>query len=237
MSDHDFEGVDQVIHLTSGVTKTVIYRVSSIIAIHKDFFLLLPTVDDIEHNAQRYSGDGVYEVDNVYGALGTIDVNIIPALPDSYAVQIVDVPPITSTSVKLQCSCDSNGFLQSCFVLVPKVEMDTKNVEVFKQSPLFEVLSNRSIDGHHMVADHSFATIPFLLTPLDENDDGAEQFNMALDLKRTIIDHTFANLTNRFPLLDRIESDDPGTVCNMIESVCVLYNVFVANDGGNYHIE
>lgn len=240
MSQHDLDGVDESFHLTSGIAKTVTYRVSSIVAIHKEFFFRVPTENDIEHNVGEFcqlSDGSLYEFPNVYGALGTSDIKVTPALPDYNCVSSADDSSITSTIIKLQCTCNANGFLQTCFILVPKEEFEAKHAEVFKQSPLFEVLSNRPFDDNHIVADRSFAKIPFILTPLDGSDDEVQQFNLALDAKRNIIDRTFTALYNRFPILDRIETDDPGTVCNIIESACVLYNVFIANNGGNYHIE
>lgn len=240
MSEHDFDGVDQCFHLTDGVAERVANSVSSIVAIHKDFFFQFPSGWDLEHNAAgfaEFTNIGLYEFPSVYGALGTIDINVIPALPDSHAVPCADDPTVTTTAVKLQCTCGPNGFLQSCFVLVPVDEIETKNVEALKQSPLFDVMTNRPIDGYHMIADLSFDKIPFLLTALDTNEEGAKEYNGALESARAIIDQTFSIIRNRFPVLDRLKTDDAGSVCNMIESVCVLYNVFVANDGANYHIE
>lgn len=238
MSEYSFNDIDKEFCVSAGVTKKAVHKVCSILAAHKHMFFRLPNDIEIDENVDdfaQFNDYGQFEFQNVFGAMGMIDVDIMPAITGYYSVNQTDDPSSSYTPAKLQCSCDANGFLQSSFVLIPEIELDTKNAEAFKLSPLYTALDYRPADRNHMVADYSFTSIPFLLTPLEEDGAGAEQFNRALESKRLIIDQTFSIIQNRFTILNRIDSDDAKAVCNLIESVCVIYNIFIAN-GGSYVI-
>lgn len=239
MCVHDFATVDRKFSLAPGVAERVTYKVCSFIAAHKKLFFRLPNRMEIEQSIREFAAHAVHgepEFRNIFSAVGSIDVPVTPGLVDHFSIATGSGSSATVTPVKLQCSCDANGFLQSCFVLVPAVELDTKNVEAFVQSPLYEALETRPVDGNYMVADHSFSTMPVLLTPRDTDDHRAATFNRSLESRRIVIDQAFARIRNRFSILNRIECDDPQIVRDFIVSVCVLYNVLVANDGTAYEI-
>lgn len=239
MCEHDLDAVDGKFFLASGVAKRVTYKVCGFIAAHQSLFFRLPNETEIEQNVLEFAGLGDFvehEFKSIFGAMGSIDIDVSPGLAGHFAISTEHDLSATVTPVKLQCSCDANGFLQSCFVLVPSVELDTKNVEAFVQSPLYAALETRPTDGNYMVADNSFSTVPVLLAPRDSDDQSAAVFNRVLESKRAVIDRAFALIRSRFSILDRIDCDDAHIVRDLIVSVCVLYNVFVANDRMVYEI-
>lgn len=237
MSDDDFETIESRYCWDQGVVADIIQRMSSLIASKKDLFIRWLTNIEIEQNVQRFTNFdefGNFDFYNVFGALGIIDIHVKPALNDYFTVTTSYDSNLKYTPVKLQCSCDVNGFLQSSFVLIPKTEAETKNSKTFEMSPIYDILRNMESEENYIVADQTFSCFPFLLTPHEKSIQHASEFNQALDSKRKVIDKTFAKIQLRFPILSRIELTDAESVCNLIETVCILHNFFLANNDEAY---
>lgn len=237
MSSETTGHIEQLMCLEPGTVNRVIEMMSEIIAQKKDAFIQWPNDDEILQNVRdfecyRDNGQLFEFPHNVFGALGTIEIPIKPALPKFYAVS---QPSSSSTSnahptytpVKWQCACDTNGFLQSSFVFVPATEKQSKNSYAFQVNPIKVQLENQKRNALHMVADETLTIFPFLLTPHEKRMVDADPFNKALEAKRVVIDRIFEKIHRRFPFLKHIGHRNASSICNIIETIGVLHNFFI----------
>lgn len=221
--------MEETLCLETGTVNKVLAAICEIIADKKDAFIHWPNAMEIQQNMRHfesYDEFGQYEFYNVFGAIGTMDFQVKPSLPNYLTVNAVHGIS-TYTPIKWQCSCDVSGFLQSSWVTVPKIENETKNSYVFEMNPIrskLEVMKNKEI---YLVADESLTLIPFLLTPHEKLLLYAEQHNRALESKRKVIDKTFEKILGRFSILTRIELRDARSICNLIDTVGILHNFFL----------
>lgn len=236
MSNNTNDRIEELMCLEPGTVNQVVEMMSEIIAQKKDAFIQWPNDDEILQNVrdfQCYRGNGEQsEFHNVFGALGTIEIQIKPALSKFYSISQPSSSSArnthaTYTPVKWQCSCDTNGFLQSSFVFVPTTENQSKNSYAFEVNPISVELEQRKHDELYMVADETLTIFPFLLTPHEKRMIDADSFNRALQSKRIVIDRTFEKIQRRFPFLKRIEHRDANSICNTIETIGILHNFFI----------
>lgn len=231
--------IEETLFLEPGTVNNVLNMICAIIAGKKDTFIHWPSEKEINQNVRQfehYDEFGQYEFYNVFGAIGTIEFQIEPAIPNHLAFTTTNGHSIY-TPVKWQCCCDVSGFLQSSTVMVPKSENDTKNSYVFEMSPLRATLEAMKYDEIYLVADESLTLIPYLLTPHEKLLLHAEQHNRALESKRKVIDKTFHKIQNRFAILQRIESRDENNIRNLIETVGILHNFFLIQNDQLYNTE
>lgn len=236
MSGETTDKIEQLMCLEPGTVNQVIEMMSEIIAQKKDAFIQWPNDDEILQNVRdfecyRENGQQI-EFYNVFGAMGTIEIQIKPALSKFYTISqpsssSSSTAHSTYTPVKWQCSCDTNGFLQSSFVFVPKTENQSKNSYAFEMNPIKVELENQKLDELYMVADETLTIFPFLLTPHEKRMIDADSFNKALQSKRIVIDRAFEKIQRRFPLLKRIEHRNANSICNIIETIGILHNFFI----------
>lgn len=239
MSGEATDHIEELMCLEPGTVNQVIEMMSEIIAQKKDAFIQWPNDEEILQNVRDFEcyrdtdvGQNHGEFPNVYGVLGTIEIPIKPGLPKFYMISQPSSSSArnthsTYTAVKWQCSCDTNGFLQSSFVFIPTIETQSKNSYVFDVNPIKAELENQKQDELYMVADETLTIFPVLLTPHEKRMIDADSFNRALQSKRCVIDRTFEKIQRRFPLLKRIEHRNPNSICNIIETIGILHNFFI----------
>lgn len=212
--------------LEPGTVDKVIRTLCEIIARRKHAFIMWPNEREIKKSVRQfesYDEFGSFEFYNVFGAIGTLELHVQPALRNQLTIQMTDCNS-SYTPIKWQCSSDANGLLQSSFVMIPTTDKETKNSYIFEINPLKERLEAMKIDEIYSVSDETLTLFPFLLTPHEKIIIHAEQHNRALESKRKIIDKTFAIIQNRFPILDRIELRDAESIRNLIDTLGVLHN-------------
>lgn len=234
MSGETTDQIEQLMVLETGTVNRIIEIMCEIIAQKKGAFIQWPNDDEISQNVRDfecYRENGQFEFYNVFGALGTIEIPIKPALSKFYSISQPSCSSrnthSTYTPVKWQCSCDTNGFLQSSLVFVPKTEKQSKNSYVFEVNPIKVELENQKLNELYMVADETLTICPILLTPHEKRMIDADSFNKALQSKRCVIDRAFEKIERRFPLLQRIEHRNANSICNIIETIGILHNFFI----------
>lgn len=235
MSGESTDQIEQLMVLETGTVNHILEIMSEIIAQKKDAFIQWPNDEEIVQNVrdfQCYRVNEQYEFPSVFGALGTLDIAIQPSLPKFYSIAQPScsshshIQP-TYTPVKWQCSCDTNGFLQSSWVFIPTIERQSKNSFVFEINPVQVELENQKLDELYMVADETLAIFPVLLTPHEKRMIDADSFNKELHSKRSVIDRAFEKIQRRFPLIKRIKHRNPNSICNIIETIGILHNFFI----------
>lgn len=231
MTGEESEDTEQTLFLEPGTVNKTLEALCEVIVDKKDAFVHWPNRREISQNVQLfevYHEFGNYKFYNVFGAIGTIELKLKPALPQYLCVNETQT---TYTPVKWQCSCDSSMVLQSSVVFVPERENECKNSYVFETSAVKAKLGTLSAKGVYMVADETLGRFSFLLTPKEIIEVNADAHNKALESKRKIIDRTFQKIQSRFLVLDRIELRDVRHICNLIETVGILHNfLMVHND-------
>lgn len=231
--------IEETLCLEMGTVNKVLTAICEIIADKKDAFIHWPNASEIQQNVrhfENYDEFGQYEFYNVFGAMGTMDFQVKPSLPNYLTVETVHGLS-TYTPIKWQCSCDVSGFLQSSWVTVPKIENETKNSYVFEMNPIRSKLEAMKDEEIYLVADESLTLIPFLLTPHEKLLIYAEQHNRALESKRKVFDITFEKILSRFSILTRIELRDARSICNLIETVGILHNFFLIQGDPLYNAD
>lgn len=239
MAGESTQRTEETLGLETGTVNKVISTMCAIIADKKDAFIHWPNQREIDQNVrhfERYDEFGQYEFYNVFGAIGTLEIQVKPALSNYLAVQVT-CENSTYTPIKWQCSCDVSGFLQSSSVTIPKQENETKNSYVFEMNPVKSKLESMKDTEIYLVADETLTLIPFLLTPHEKLLIHAEQHNRALESKRKVIDKTFEKILNRFSILGRIELRDAHSIHNVIETVGILHNFFLIQNDDMYNSE
>lgn len=236
MSNETADHIEDLMDLEPGTVNQVVEMMSEIIAQKKDAFIQWPNEDEIEQNVRdfecyRENGEQT-EFHNVFGALGTLDIPIKPALPKFYSISQPSSSSArnahaTYTPIKWQCSCDTNGFLQSSFVFVPTTENQSKNSFAFEANPISVELEQRKHEELYMVADETLTIFPYLLTPHEKRMIDAASFNRAHQSNRIVFDRTFEKIQKRFPSLKRIVHRDASSICNIIETIGILHNFFI----------
>lgn len=237
MSDKKSHQIEQTLFLEPGTVNRIIEIMSESIAQKKDAFIQWPNDDEILQNVRdfaSYNKNDQLKFPGVFGAIGTIDISIKPALSRFYSisqqscsVRRTNTRDATSTPIKWQCSCDTNGFLQSSLVFVPKTENQSKNSYVFEMNPINVELTNQMANDMYMIADETLTIFPCLLTPHEKRMIDADPFNKALESKRLVIDRTFQKIQRHFALLNRIEHRNANTICNIIETIGILHNFLI----------
>lgn len=236
MSGEKSHQIEQTLFLESGTVNKMIEIMTESIAQKKEAFIQWPNDDEILQNVrdfQCYHNNAHSEFRNVFGAIGTIDIPIKPALPRFYSISQqscstrINTADATYTPIKWQCSCDTNGFLQSSLVLAPKTENQSKNSYVFEVNPIKLELANQNANELHMVADETLTIFTCLLTPHEKRMIDAVPFNETLESKRIVIDRTFEKIQRRFMLLNRIEHRNANSICNIIETIGILHNFLI----------
>lgn len=225
---------EETLFLEPGTVNKVLETLCNIIAEKKHAFIHWPNKREIQQNVrlfESYQEYGYYEFYNVFGAIGTIDVQVKPALKKYLSVIETNQ---TNTPIKWQCSCDTGGILQSSFVLVPKKENETKNSFVFEGNPIKTKLEAMKSDEVYLVADETLTIFPYLLTPHEKIIIRADEHNVALESKRKIIDNVFDKIRSRFSILQRIELRSAKSICNLIETVGILHNFFMVHNDNLY---
>lgn len=227
---------EQTLLLESGTVNRVLQSVCKIIAHNKSTFIPWPSKHEIERSVKRFDRFheyGQYEFYNVFGAIGTVEFHVKPALPD-----YLNIPETAEnasyTPIKWQCSCDVSGFLQSSFVVVPKKDLETKNSYVFEMNPVQTRLEAMKTDEVYLVADETLTLVSYLLTPHEKIIIHSDQHNKALESKRKVIDKTFEKILSRFRILDRIELSDENSIRDIIDTVGILHNFFVVHNDELY---
>lgn len=233
MSNDTTDHIEDLMNLEPGTVNQVVGMMSEIIAQKKDAFIQWPNEDEIAANVRDFESYGEpSEFHNVFGAVGTIEIPIRPALPKFYSVSQASSSSVrnahgTYTPVKWQCSCDTNGFLQSSFVFVPTTEEQSKNSFAFEANPISVELEQRQHDGLYMVADETLTIFEYLLTPHEKRMIDADSFNRIHQSKRMAFDRTFEKIQHRFPALKRIVHRDANSICDIIETIGILHNFFI----------
>lgn len=232
MTNQRSDETEQALFLESGTVNNVLETLCNIIADKKYAFIHWPNRVEMQQNVQlfeSYHEFGYFEFYNVFGAIGTVEMQLKPALPNYLSVAESTGRNQTYTPVKWQCSCDTSGILQSSLVFVPKREIETKNSYVFEVNPVKLKLEAMKSDEMYLVADETLTIFPFLLTPHEKIIIRAEEHNKALESKRKVIDKTFEHIQGRFFILNRIELRNAKSVCNLIETVGILHNFFMVH--------
>lgn len=227
MTDETSETTEQTLFLEAGTVNKLLRTLCQIITRKKDAFIAWPDRNEITKSVQQfesYQEFGHFEFYNVFGAIGTLEIHVRPAIRNYLSLLKSES---TYTPIKWQCSSDSNGLLQSSYVMVPKLDKETKNSYIFEKNPVKRRLEVMKLDEIYLVADETLTLFPFLLTPHEKIIIHAEQHNRALDSKRKIIDKTFAVMQNRFAILTRIELRDADSIRNLIDTVGILHNFLV----------
>lgn len=239
MKGENSQKTEETLFLETGTVNKVLSTICGIIAEKKDAFIHWPNMREIAQNVRhfdRYDEFGHYEFYNVFGAIGTLDLHVTPALPNYLSIPKTHGNAIY-TPVKWQCTCDVTGFLQSSLVTVPKRENEIKNSYVFEMNPLKLKLEAMKDDEMYLVSDETLTLIPFLLTPHEKLLIHAEQHNRALESKRKVIDKTFEKIRSRFAILKSIELRDALSIQNLIETVGILHNFFLIQGDPMYNSE
>ncbi|XP_055297940.1 uncharacterized protein LOC129566214 [Sitodiplosis mosellana] len=239
MTGESSEKTEETLCLETGTVNKVLGAICEIIADKKDAFIHWPNAKEIRQNVrhfERYDEYGQYEFYNVFGAIGTMEFQAKPPLPNYLSVPTTHGNS-TYTPIKWQCSCDVSGFLQSSSVTVPKKENETKNSYVFEMNPVKSKLEAMKEEEVYLVADETLTLIPFLLTPHEKLLLYAEQHNRALESKRKVIDKTFDKILSRFSILRRIELRDAHSIRNLIETVGILHNFFLIQGDQLYNLD
>lgn len=224
--------IEHTMFLEPGTVNTVLEFLCEIIADKKNAFIQWPNDDEIVQNARDFKALPAYgPFENVFGAIGTIDIPIRPALSKHYTISepscSTHTTHTTYTPIKWQCSCDTNGFLQSSLVFIPQTEKQSKNSYVFGMNPVKWELESQHDNEFYMVADQTLTMFRFLLTPHEKRQIDADTFNKTLQSKRIVIDRAFEKIQRRFPLLNRIEHRDANTICKIVETIGILHNFFI----------
>lgn len=225
--------IEQTMFLETGTVNKVLELLCEIIADKKNAFIQWPNDDEIAQNVREFESFSSYgPFESVFGAMGTIEISITPALSTFYTISqpscSTHTTDTTYTPIKWQCSCDTNGFLQSSFVFIPQNEKQSKNSYAFEMNPVqWELERQQSANEFYMVADETLAMSRFVLTPHEKRQIDADAFNKTLQSKRIVIDRAFEKIQQRFPLLQRIEHRDANTISNIIETIGILHNFFI----------
>lgn len=234
MSGNNFQTIEQNFFLDPGVVQRILIKFCLAVFQLKNKFIQWPGRGGIErhcHQFERMTKFGNYDFYNVFGIMATKDFYIKPPLKNNFQIQTATE---SYTPVKLQCCCNANGLLFSCFIFFPKKESDTKNSSVFEVNPVKWALENMKSKEAYIVADQSMSLCPILLTPHEKIIAHSEQHNRALESKRKIIDKVFDKICSRFPILDHIEVGTNQNISHLIETVCILHNFFVMNNDQRY---
>lgn len=234
MTSESSRQIEQTLFLESGTVNKVLEKLCNIIAEKKHAFIHWPNDSEIEQNIRlfdSYQEYGYYEFYNVFGAIGTMDIEVKPALKNYLSVNETNQ---TNTPIKWQCSCDTGGILQSSFVLVPRKENETKNSFVFEVNPIRTKIESMNSEEVYLVADETLTIFPYLLTPHEKIIIRADEHNIALESKRKIIDNVFDKIQNRFLVLQSIELRSAKSICNLIETVGILHNFFMVHNDNLY---
>lgn len=229
MSNETSSATEQTLFLQSGTVNKVLQKLCGFIAGKKHAFITWPNKREISkcvRQFKRYHEYGKYEFYNVFGAVGTLEMHIRPAIRNHLAVAS---NASSYTPVKWQCCSDASGLLQSSFVMIPKTDKESKNSYVFEVNPLNSILEAMKSDENYLVADETLTLCPNLLTPHEKLIIHAEQHNRALESKRKIIDKAFTLIQSRFPILERIELRDAESIRNLIDTVGVLHNFLIVH--------
>lgn len=234
MTSEQSKETELTLFLEPGTVNKALEALCDIIAEKKHAFIHWPNKREIEQNVrlfESYQEYGYYEFFNVFGAIGTLEIQIQPALPNYLPVSKSNR---TYTPIKWQCSSDTGGILQSSFVLLPKKENETKNSYVFEVNPVKVKLEAMKSDEVYLVADETLTLFPYLLTPHEKLIIRAEEHNRALESKRKIIDNVFGKIQSRFLILQRIELRSAKSISNLIETVGILHNFFMVHNDHLY---
>lgn len=241
MSGEMAHQIEQTLFLEPGTVHQVLEIICEMISDKKNAFIQWPNDEEISQNVrdfERFSADDECEFPNVFGAIGTVEIPIKPALPKYYTIPLPSCSSHatnpTYTPIKWQCSCDTNGFLQTSFVFIPQKEKQSKNSYVFDVNPVKWELNSQRANELYMVADETLTIFPVLLTPHEKRMIDADAFNKTLHSKRIVIDRAFEKIKRRFPLLERIEHRDANCICNIIETIGILHNFFIIHRDGLY---
>lgn len=240
MTDKKSENTEETLCLEPGTVNNVLETLCEIIAQKKDAFIHWPNKREIERSVRRfenYQEYGYFEFYNVFGAIGTVEIRLKPAIPNYLAVAGTVNKNAKYTPIKWQCSCDTSGILQSSLVFIPKIEKEIKNSYVFEMNPVKQKLESMKSDEVYLVADETLTIFPFLLTPHEKIIIRSEEHNRALQSKRKVLDKMFEKVTDRFSVLKRIELRNAKSIRNLIDTVGVLHNFFMIHNDRQYIAE
>lgn len=221
--------IENTLFIKPGTVTTVIQTLCEIIVQRKDVFIDWPNKRTMAENVRSfaiYSEFGNYEFFNVFGAIGTTEFQVTPSLQNYLAIPGTNVSSSTYTPIKWQCSCDTNCIIQSSFVVIPSRDVESKNSHVFEMNPIKSAMESMKSDEIYLVSDETLTIFPYLLTPHEKLIINSDSHNKALHSKRKVIDKTFAKIRSRFLILDRLEIRDARTICDLIETIGVLHNLF-----------
>lgn len=230
MTTENSHETETTLCLEPGTVNNVLETLCTIIADKKFAFIHWPNRSEMKQNVrmfENYHEFGCFDFYNIFGAIGTIEIHVNPALSSYYSV--TEAMNQTYTPVKWQCSCDTGGILQSSLVFIPKREIESKNSYVFEVNPIKTILEDMKSDEMYLVADETLTIFPYLLTPHEKIIIRAEEHNKALESKRKVIDKTFDHIRNRFSILNRIELNNAKSITNLIETIGILHNFFMVH--------
>ncbi|XP_018313213.1 putative nuclease HARBI1 isoform X2 [Mycetomoellerius zeteki] len=142
-------------------------------------------------------------------------------------------------SIILQGVCDHRGKFIDCFIGLPGRMHDAR---VFRQSPLFENMSNAKLRfiprQLYLIGDSAYPLMINLMTPYKDNGHltvSQIRYNTKLSCIRSRIERSFALLKGKFRKLKYLDISDFDLGNKMIAAACTLHNFII--DGDNLNID
>ncbi|XP_071579822.1 putative nuclease HARBI1 [Temnothorax nylanderi] len=140
-------------------------------------------------------------------------------------------------SIILQGVSNHRGKFIDCFIGMPDRMHDAR---VFRQSPLFEHISNARINfisrQLHLIGDSAYPLMVNLMTPYKDNGHltvPQTRYNMKLNCIRSIIERSFGLLKGKFRRLKYLDISDFDLGNKMIAAACTLHNFIIKDDNLN----
>ncbi|XP_018374047.1 PREDICTED: putative nuclease HARBI1 isoform X3 [Trachymyrmex cornetzi] len=142
-------------------------------------------------------------------------------------------------SIILQGVCDHRGKFIDCFIGLPGRMHDAR---VFRQSPLFENMSNARLRfilrQLHLIGDSAYPLVMNLMTPYKDNGHltvSQIRYNTKLSCIHSRTERLFALLKGKFRKLKYLDISDFDLGNKMIAAACTLHNFII--DGDNLNID
>ncbi|XP_019771122.2 putative nuclease HARBI1 isoform X1 [Dendroctonus ponderosae] len=127
-------------------------------------------------------------------------------------------------SLQFQIVCDHRGKIRDVIIGFPGSVHDSR---VFRASPLSENLIAKC-GGNYILGDSDYPCLKNLLTPYKDlgNLTRAQQrYNAKLSETRSIIEHCFGILKQKFTQLNHLKLRGDHDLANFIRACCVLHNL------------
>lgn len=164
------------------------------------------------------------------GVVGCIDGTHIPIpSPSNNKASYINQKGIASLQV--QAVCDDNLCFLDVYTGWPGSVADA---EVFRNSPLHNILENRSLDEeHHLLGDSAYVLSSYMMVPFRDNAHLTEiqlNYNICHSSARIVIEKAFSLLKSKFTRLQYLEMRLIEKIPLVILSCCVLHNFILLTE-------